>query len=138
MQDSVFPKTGRACLSKTSFKKRWPRLLSFGQIPNGTQTRAPPWKRALLFLPCNRGRFHTGLLVPPVKTREVSRVPRLTESGFIQIPVCADFARHGAQVVPKIDDRWTPPEPVAVVDAVNHEARLEDERMRDHRIVLWV
>src|SRR5271163_593245 len=95
-------------------------------------------KKALLFLRCNRGIFRTGLLVPPVETREVTRIPCLAESRSTQIPVWADFTRHGAQVVPKIDDRWTPPEPVAVIDAVNHEARLEHERIRDHRIVLGV
>ena len=42
------------------------------------------------------------------------------------------------QIAPKIGDRWTTPEPVAVIDAVNHEARLEHERMRDHRMVLGV
>src|ERR1700685_2627259 len=86
----------------------------------------------------NRGRFHAGLLVPPVETRQVTRVPCLAEPRSAQIPVGADFLRRGAQVVPKIDDRWTSPEPVAVIDAVNHEARLEYERMRDHRIVLGV
>ena len=40
------------------------------------------------------------------------------------MPVWADFARHGAQIVPKIDDPWARPEPVAVIGAVNHEARL--------------
>ena len=37
------------------------------------------------------------------------------ESRRTQIPVWADFTRHGAQIVPKIDDRRTPPEPVAVI-----------------------
>src|SRR5277367_4369242 len=99
---------------------------------------APSVKGALLFLPRNRGIFHTGMLVPPVETREVTRIPCLAESRSTQIPVWADFTRGGAQIVPKIDDRWTPPEPVAVIDGVNHEARLENERMRDHRIVLGV
>ncbi len=53
-----------------------------------------------------------------------------------QIPVRADFARHDAQIVPKIDDRWTSPEPITVINPVDDEARLEDERMRDHRIVV--
>ena len=92
----------------------------------------------MLFLPCNRGRFRTLKFVPPVETREVTRIPGLAETGFAQIPVWADFTGHGAQIVPKIDDRRTSPEPVAVVDAVNHEARLEHERVRDHRIVLGV
>jgi hypothetical protein len=58
--------------------------------------------------------------------------------GVPQIPVRANFTRHGAQIVPKIDDRWTAPEPVAIIDAVDHEARLEYEHMRDHRIVIGV
>src|SRR5208282_2912278 len=91
-----------------------------------------------LFLPHNRGIFHTGPLVPPVETREVTRIPRLTESRSTQIPVWADFTRHGAQVVPKIDDRRTAPEPVPVIDTVDHKAWLEHERVRDHRIVLGV
>src|SRR5579864_739284 len=67
-----------------------------------------------LFLSCNRGIFQTGPFVPPVERREVTSIPCLAESGFAQIPVWANFARHGAQVVPKIDDRRTSPEPVAV------------------------
>src|SRR5206468_411616 len=93
---------------------------------------------ALLFLPYNGGVFHAVLLVPAVETREVTRIPCLAESRSTQIPVWADFLGHGAQVVPKIGDRRTAPEPVAVIDAVNHESRLEHERMRDHRIVLGV
>src|SRR5580700_2917279 len=77
-------------------------------------------------------------LVPAVETREVTRIPCLAESRRAQIPVWADFARHGTQIMPKIDDRGTAPEPVAVIDAVNHEAGLEHERMRDHRIILGV
>jgi hypothetical protein len=73
-----------------------------------------------------------------VETREIARTPRLAESRSTQISVWADLARHGAQIVPKIDDRRTSPEPVAVVNAVDHEARLEHERMRNHRIVFGV
>ena len=43
-----------------------------------------------------------------------------------------------AQVVPEVDDRRTAPEPVAVVDAVDHEPGLEHQRVRDHRVVLGV
>src|ERR1700735_4541197 len=80
---------------------------------------APSVKRAPLFLPYNRGIFLARLLVPPVKTREVTRIPCLAESRSTQVPVWADFTRHSAQIVPKIDDRRTPPEPVAVIDAVD-------------------
>ena len=46
--------------------------------------------------------------------------------------------RHRAQVVPEVVDRRAPPEPVAVVDAVDDEPGLEHERVRDHRVVLGV
>src|ERR1700733_999815 len=93
---------------------------------------------ALLVLPWNRGRFRRVTLVPSVETREVPRIPFLTESRSTQVPIWPDFSRHGTEIVPKIDDRWTSPKPVAVIDAVNHEARLEHERVGDHRIVVGV
>ena len=70
--------------------------------------------------------------------REVARVPSLAESGSLQIPVGADLARHGPQVVPEVDDRGPPPEPIAVIDAVDDESRFENERVRNHRIMLRV
>src|SRR5215472_7692858 len=91
-----------------------------------------------LLPPSSRSRFHTGLLIPPVERREISRIPCLAESRSAQIPVRTDFPRHGAQVVPKIDDRRPTPEPVAVIDAVDREARLEHERVWDHRVVLGI
>src|SRR5689334_8844715 len=75
--------------------------------------------RLWLCLPRDWRILLTVLFVPPVERREVTRVPRVAESGFAQIPVRANFARHGAQVVPKIDDRRAPPEPIAVIDAVD-------------------
>ena len=59
---------------------------------------------AVLFLPCNRGNFRTGPLVPPVERREVARVPGRAESRGAQVPVGTDLARHGAQVLPEVDD----------------------------------
>jgi hypothetical protein len=78
------------------------------------------------------------LLVPPVETGEVTRIPRLAESRGSNSTVWANFPGHGAQVVPKIDDRWPIREPVPVVNAVDHEPRLEHERMRDHRVMFGV
>ena len=40
--------------------------------------------------------------------------------------------------LPEVGDRRATPEPVAVVDAVDDEPRLEHERVRDHRVVLGV
>jgi hypothetical protein len=93
---------------------------------------------AVLFLPCNRGIFRTGPLVPPVEAREVTRIPCLAESRRAQVPVGTDFARHRAQIIPEVCDRRAAPKPVAVVDAVDHEPWLEHERVRNHRIVFGV
>src|SRR5271154_4666872 len=77
-------------------------------------------------------------LVPSMEGRQVARVPSLAESRSLQIPVGADLARHGPQVVPEVDHRRPPPEPIAVIDAVDDESRLEHECMRNHRIMLGV
>src|SRR5215831_10178736 len=95
-----------------------------------------PVRQSRLLLLLTWGHFRA--LVPPVEGRELARVPGFAESGRAQIPVGADLTRHGAQVVPEIDGGRAAPEPVAVVDAVDYEARLEHERVRDHRIVLGV
>ena len=44
------------------------------------------------------------ILVPAMKAREVARVPSLAEPRSPQIPVGADLARHGPQVVPEVGD----------------------------------
>src|SRR5579872_6771911 len=82
--------------------------------------------------------FCIGLLVPPMKAREIARVPGLSKSRRAEIPVRPDLAAHGPQVAPEINHRWSPPEPIPVVDAVDHQARLKHERVRDHRIVIGV
>src|SRR5580704_2737339 len=77
-------------------------------------------------------------LVPSMECREVAGVPSFAESWGAQIPVGADLARHNPQVVPEVDDRRPPPEPIAVIDAVDDESRLEHECMWNHRIMLRV
>src|SRR5579884_1882083 len=112
-----------------------------GRSSSAQRPRTHPCNRsasvAVLF-PCNRGCLQRRMLVPSVETRVVTRIPCLAEPRGAQIPVWADFTRHGAQIMPKINHRWTTPKPVAVIDAVDDEARIEHERMRDHRIVLGV
>ena len=54
-----------------------------------------------------------------------------SQSGRISRVACA-------QVVPQVVDRRTAPEPVAVVDAVDDQPRLEHEGVRDHRVVVGV
>src|SRR5689334_3298266 len=77
-------------------------------------------------------------LVPSVERRVIARVPAFAQSWRAQIPDRPNLAGHDPQVVPEIGDRRTPPEPVPVVDAVNHEAGSEDQRVRDHRVTFGV
>src|ERR1700735_1961879 len=78
------------------------------------------------------------ILVPSIEGRQVARLPSLAESRSPQIPVGADLARHGAQVVPEVDDGRPAPEPIAVIDAVDDKSRLEHDCVRNHRIMLRV
>src|SRR3954447_22527623 len=74
--------------------------------------------------PRTGARLHGGgapALVPAVEGREVPGVPRLAQPRRAQVPVRADLARGGAQVVPEVGDRGPAPEPVAVVDAVDDQ-----------------
>src|SRR3954471_24207490 len=77
-------------------------------------------------------------LVPSVERPVVARVPTLAQSWRAQVPVGPNLAGHDPQIAPEIGDRRTAPEPVPVVDAVNHEAGSEDQRVRDHRVVFRV
>src|SRR5215211_2756905 len=70
--------------------------------------------------------------------RQVTRVPGLPETRGAQVEVGADLSADHPQVVPEVDDRRSPPEPVAVVDTVDYEPGLEHQRVRDHRVVLGV
>src|SRR5215203_4647887 len=77
-------------------------------------------------------------LAPAMERREVARVPGVAQPGGAEVPVGADLARDSPQVVPEVDDRGAPPEPVAVVDLVDDEPGLEHERVRNHRVVVRV
>src|SRR5215218_3890301 len=79
-----------------------------------------------------------GPLAPAMERRDVARVPGVAQPGGAEVPVGADLARDSPQVVPEVDDRGAAPEPVAVVDLVDHEPGLEHERVRDHRVVIGV
>src|SRR5215471_19811011 len=70
--------------------------------------------------------------------RVVPGVPGLPQPGRAEVPVRADLARCRAQVTPKVVERRTAPEPIAVVDAMDDQARLEHQRVRDHWVVFWV
>jgi hypothetical protein len=70
-------------------------------------------------------------LVPAVERREVAGVPDLMEAGGAQVPVPAELACHGAQVLAEVLGRRAAPEPVAVVDAVDDQPRPEHQGVRD-------
>ena len=59
-----------------------------------------------------------------MEAREVPRVPRVAESGRAQIPVGADLAGNGAQVVPEIDGGRAAPENEHSNDLVHHQTRM--------------
>src|SRR3954454_12976015 len=73
-----------------------------------------------------------------MEARDVARVPGVAQLGGAEVPVGADLARDGLQVVTEVDPGGTDPEPVAVVDAVDDEPRFDHERVRDHRVVVRV
>src|SRR4051812_31831614 len=77
-------------------------------------------------------------LVPPVEVRVVARLPGLAQPRGAEVPVGANLTGDSPQVAPEVYDRGAPPEPVAVVDAVDDEPGLEHERVRDHRVVIGV
>ena len=81
---------------------------------------------------------HFAPLFHPWKAERSPAFQASRSPGVAQIPVGADLARHGPQVVPEVDDRRPAPEPIAVIDAVDDESRLEHERVRNHRIMFRV
>src|SRR5437879_5988694 len=73
-----------------------------------------------------------------IERRAVARLPRLAEAWRSQIPIGADLPCHLAKVPTKVLERRSAPEPIAVVDTVDDESRLEHKSMRDHRVVVRV
>src|SRR3954471_8316754 len=76
--------------------------------------------------------------VPAVEARVVARVPGLPQSGRAQVPVGSDLAGDVAQVVPEVVEGGAPPEPVAVVYAMDDEAGPEHDGVGNHRVVVRV
>ena len=73
-----------------------------------------------------------------MERRQLARIPSFAQSRSLEIPVRTDLARHGPQVMPEVDDGRPPPEPIAVIDAVNDESRFEHQSVRNHRIMFGV
>src|ERR1700722_18992469 len=61
--------------------------------------------------------------------------PRFTKRRVGEVPVRAALLRDGPEVAPQLLDRGAPEEPVADVDLVHDQARLEHDRVRHHRVV---
>src|SRR5260370_40626264 len=76
----------------------------------------------------------------PIREKQflVAMLPVLPQSWSCEIPVRTNLARNFSQVLPKLFRRGSTPEPVPIIDFVNHQARLEYYRMRDHGIVVRV
>src|SRR6266516_2749491 len=105
--------------------------------PASTTTRTPA-RRGYLAYRRSGGWAPCAGLVPAMEARTIPRVPGLAQARGAEVPVGANLTGNGAQVAPEVNDRWAPPEPVAVVDAVDDQAGLQNERVRDHRIVLRI
>ena len=65
-------------------------------------------------------------------------LPRRFEFLRCDVPVRPAFLGDGSQVLAEIFHSGSAPEPVAVVDLVNHKAGLEDYHVRDHGIIDWI
>ena len=82
-------------------------------------------------------RMPVGLAIR-IKTITFTPFPSGFQFGPSDIPIRSTFLRHVAQVLPKLFDGRPTKKPVASVDLEYDESRLEDDDMRDHRIVLGV
>src|SRR6266542_531792 len=73
----------------------------------------------------------------PVRIEEflAALLPRGLEFGRCDVPVWPAFLGNGTKVLAEIFHSGPAEVPVAVVDLIDDETRLEDNHMRDHRIV---
>src|SRR6266516_2597476 len=73
----------------------------------------------------------------PVRIEEflAALLPRRLEFGRCDVPVWPAFLGNGTKVLAEIFHSGPAEVPVAVVDLIDDETRLEDNHMRDHRIV---
>src|SRR5437773_385719 len=78
------------------------------------------------------------LLVVGPKARAVAALPGLPETGSTQAPIGANLAGDLAQVLAQFLDRGAAPEPIPLVNPVDHEPRVEHQGMRHHRVVVGI
>src|SRR5580698_4616957 len=67
----------------------------------------------------------------------VTAIPGFTQSGGAEIKIGTYFLQHSAEVLMQLVHCRSSPVPVAIVDAEDPKPRLENKRVRDHRIV-WI
>src|SRR5437868_8785255 len=65
-------------------------------------------------------------------------LPGRFEFGRCDVPVRPAFLGNGTQVLAEIFQSGPAEEPIAHVDLIYNKARLEDNRVRDHRIVVRI
>src|SRR3974390_1203034 len=72
-----------------------------------------------------------------VRIKEVlaALLPRRPEFGRCNVPVWPAFLGNDTKILAEFFHRGPAEEPVAIVDFINDKAGLEDNHMRDHRIM---
>ena len=89
---------------------------------------APP--RLVLFTERLRVRFAVG-----IKEFLAALLPRSFEFRGGDVPVRPAFSRNGSEVLAELFHGRPPEKPIAVIDLVNDQTRLENNRVRNHGIV---
>src|SRR5229473_3087687 len=108
-------------------------LLSPPDQNDSAEKRGEPF-RHLFLLPKH---LSVGLAVG-IKAIMFTPFPSRFQFGSGDVPVRTAFLQHGTQVLPKLFDGRSAKKPVAVVYLEYYETRLDDDDVRDHRIVLGV
>src|SRR5258707_11114865 len=91
------------------------------------------WLRLLLF----PKHLSVGLAIR-IKAITFAPFPGGFQFGPGDVPVRTAFPQYSTQVLPKLFDGRSAKKPVAIVDFEYNETTLEDNYVRDHRIVLGV
>ena len=85
--------------------------------------------------------FTDSLGIPPavrVKQFPAALLPRRPEFGRRDVPVGPALLRNGTQILAQIFHSGPTEEPVALVDLVDNETGLKDDRMGDHWVVAGI
>src|SRR5712692_7246329 len=106
---------------------------------NHVQLRGPAATvHALCFSSLLLGKDFGVALAVRIEARLVALRPGCLQLRLAEVPVGPAALQDGAQVVAQLFDGGPAEEPVAHVDLVDAQARLEHERVRDHRVVVRV